>query len=159
MASYSREAAVRYAKKWALSRNSVYLDFEKLGGDCTNFVSQCLYAGIPEMNYGNSAGWYYLNAYSRSPSWAGVHFLYDFLVGNRSSGPRAYAVDASGIQPGDVVQLGDSVKGFHHSLLVISVQADDLFVAAHSYDVWMQPLSSYAAEQSRFLHIFGSSDV
>ena len=27
------------------SRNPAYLDFHGLGGDCTNFVSQCLYAG------------------------------------------------------------------------------------------------------------------
>jgi len=158
MASYNREIAVRYAKKWALARNPLYLDFEKLGGDCTNFISQCLYAGIPEMNYGNSAGWYYLNSHSRSPSWAGVDFLFDFLVGNRSSGPRGHSITAAAVRPGDIVQLGDSVKGFHHSLLVISVQTDKIFVAAHSGDVWMQPLSSYDAERTRFLHIFGVPD-
>ena len=159
MASYSRKAAVGYARKWALARNPLYFDFEKLGGDCTNFISQCLYAGIQEMNYGNSAGWFYLNSHSRSPSWTGVRFLFDFLVGNRSSGPRARVTDAAGLQPGDVAQLGDSVKGFHHSLLVVSIEESEIFVAAHSYDVWMQRLSSYGAERVRFLHIMGADDT
>ena len=159
MASYDHEAAVRYAAKWALSRNPLYLDFEELGGDCTNFISQCLYAGIPEMNYGNSNGWYYLNSHSRSPSWAGMLFLFDFLVQNRSSGPRGQLINAADARPGDVAQLGDSIKGFHHSLLVVSVQNGEIFAAAHSEDVWMKRLSEYGAELARFLHIFGASDA
>ena len=39
---YDRNKAIRYAKKWAYSRNKKYLDFENIGGDCTNFVSQCI---------------------------------------------------------------------------------------------------------------------
>lgn len=43
--SYKRNLAVAYAKKWALSRNPKYYNFDPVGGDCTNFISQCLYAG------------------------------------------------------------------------------------------------------------------
>lgn len=42
---YNRGKAVAYALEWAMSRNPAYLDFEELGGDCTNFASQCLLAG------------------------------------------------------------------------------------------------------------------
>jgi len=35
--AYDRAAAVAYARKWALSRNPRYYDYEDLGGDCTNF--------------------------------------------------------------------------------------------------------------------------
>ena len=42
---YNREAAVAYAKKWALGRNPAYKDYELLGGDCTNYISQSLHAG------------------------------------------------------------------------------------------------------------------
>ena len=37
-------------RRWALLRNPAYLDFHGLGGDCTTFVSQCLYAGAGVMN-------------------------------------------------------------------------------------------------------------
>ena len=48
---YNRENAVAYAKKWAYGRNPKYYDFSDLGGDCTNFASQCIYAGSGIMNY------------------------------------------------------------------------------------------------------------
>ena len=48
--SYDREAAVAYARRFALSRNPAYYDFSDLGGDCTNFASQCIYAGAGIMN-------------------------------------------------------------------------------------------------------------
>jgi hypothetical protein len=41
---YDRARALAYAEKWALSRNPAYFSFDGLGGDCTNFISQCLYA-------------------------------------------------------------------------------------------------------------------
>ncbi|MBQ2981399.1 MAG: amidase domain-containing protein [Lachnospiraceae bacterium] len=45
MAAYDREAAVQYAKKHAAKNtNNKEYDYYK-DGDCTNFVSQCLYAG------------------------------------------------------------------------------------------------------------------
>ena len=47
---YNREAAVDYARRWAMGRNPAYFDFEEIGGDCTNFASQCLFAGAKVMN-------------------------------------------------------------------------------------------------------------
>ena len=41
---YNRQSAVEYARRWALGRNPAYYDFEGIGGDCTSFVSQCLYS-------------------------------------------------------------------------------------------------------------------
>ena len=42
---YERQKAIDYARAWALGRNPVYHDYEKYGGDCTNYISQCLHAG------------------------------------------------------------------------------------------------------------------
>ena len=51
---YNRELAVKYATDWAQDRNPNYKDYEKWGGDCTNFVSQCLHeGGIPFDHHGN----------------------------------------------------------------------------------------------------------
>ena len=44
-ALYDRRAAVLYAHRWAYGRNPAFYDYEHLGGDCTNFASQCIYAG------------------------------------------------------------------------------------------------------------------
>ena len=43
--AYSPSKAVSYAKQWAYGRNPNYYDYDPLGGDCANFVSQCLIYG------------------------------------------------------------------------------------------------------------------
>lgn len=48
---YNRQNVKEYAKKWAYLRNPQYYNYNALGGDCTNFISQCIFAGAPYMNY------------------------------------------------------------------------------------------------------------
>ena len=151
---YRREAALQYARQWALGRNPRYLDFEKLGGDCTNYASQCIYAGSGVMNYTPVMGWYYNSSYDRTPSWTGVSYLYNFLVGNKSVGPYAVETNQAGIQPGDIVQLGNK-NGYYHSPVIVAVEGGRIFVAAHSFDAYMRPLDSYDYEKARYLHIQG----
>ena len=59
---YNRREAVAYAHRWAYGRNPAYYDYEHLGGDCTNFASQCIYAGCGIMNFTPTFGWYYIDA-------------------------------------------------------------------------------------------------
>lgn len=153
---YDREAALRYAEQWAMGRNPRYLDFEKLGGDCTNFASQCIYAGSGVMNYTPVMGWYYNSSSDRSPSWTGVQYLYNFLVNNKSVGPYAAVTDQMGVQPGDIVQLGNAGGYYYHSPVIVAVEdGGRIFVAAHSFDAYMRPLDSYVYDRARFLHIKG----
>lgn len=151
---YDRAAAVAYAREWALGRNPAYYDFEHIGGDCTNFVSQCLYAGARVMNFTKTMGWYYRSSADRTAAWTGVPFLYNFLTGNSSVGPRAREVPHSAAAPGDVVQLGDANGMFYHTCILTAVRPV-ILVATHSYDALDRPLSSYAAAIRRFLHIEG----
>jgi len=69
MKEYNLEKVVEYAKKWAVGKNPHYYHFEGIGGDCTNFVSQCLLAGGAKMNFEKYYGWYYVSKDNRSPSW------------------------------------------------------------------------------------------
>ena len=48
---YYRDTAVSYADYWAYRRNPNYYSFDSIGGDCTNFVSQALYAANGVMNF------------------------------------------------------------------------------------------------------------
>ena len=43
--SYSAKKAVAYVNKYCDKRNKEYHDYSNEGGDCANFVSQCLIAG------------------------------------------------------------------------------------------------------------------
>ncbi len=151
---YDRDAAVAYARRWALGRNPAYYDFQNLGGDCTNFASQCIYAGAGVMNYTPVTGWFYRSASDRTASWAGVRYLYEFLVNNRSVGPYARVVSREEAEPGDIVQLGRSDGTFYHTPVIIAVEPE-ILIAAHTYDALDRPLSSYTYAAARFLHIEG----
>lgn len=151
---YNREAAVAYARRWAFGRNPAYYDFSPVGGDCTNFASQCIYAGTRVMNYKPIMGWYYRSATDRTASWSGVEYLYQFLVKNRSVGPYARVVSQNEVEAGDIVQLGTHSGGFYHSPVIIAI-SPIILVAAHSFDALDKPLASYTYEVVRFLHIEG----
>lgn len=151
---YNRNAAVAYARSWAHRRNPAYYNFEQLGGDCTNFASQCIYAGARVMNFTPVMGWYYRSPADRTASWTGVEYLYNFLVHNQSVGPYARMVPQSEALPGDLVQLGTGAGHFYHSP-VITATIPTILVAAHTYDALDRPLSSYQYETARFLHIEG----
>lgn len=43
--SYNVSKAIAYADKYCINYNSSYNSYKGRGGDCANFVSQCLYAG------------------------------------------------------------------------------------------------------------------
>lgn len=151
---YDPRAAVEYARLWALRRNPAYADFENLGGDCTNFVSQCLFAGAGMMNFTPVYGWYYRTLSDRAPAWSSVRYLHRFLVHNEGPGPRAHELSWRAIQPGDVVQLGDSQRHFYHAALITQVQPS-ILVCAHTIDSLDRPLDSYNYANIRFLHIYG----
>lgn len=152
---YDRRSVLEYARKWAQKRNSTYLDFEEMGGDCTNFASQCIYAGSKVMNYTPVYGWYYISSTKRSASWSGVPFLFNFLSKNNGAGPYAVLTDRPNIVPGDIVQLGDETGHFYHSPVVVAVAPDEILVAAHTIDAYLRPLSSYEYSQIRYVHIQG----
>lgn len=153
--NYDRQAAVAYARKWAFGRNPAYYDFSRLGGDCTNFASQCIYAGAGVMNFTPTFGWYYKSLNERTPSWTGVEYLYNFLVGNDGAGPFAEEVALNKLEVGDIVQLGRATGDFYHSPVVVGFSRGRILVAAHTYDALDKPLDSYVYEQARGIHILG----
>lgn len=155
---YNRERAVEYARRWAYGRNPRYYDFSGIGGDCTNFASQCIYAGSGIMNYTPLYGWFYINANNRTPSWTGVNELYRFLINNKSEGPQGEVTGLEEIEPGDIIQLKfGSSERFDHSPVVTDAgigTPDTILVAAHSIDSSCRPLSSYAYRELRPIHIY-----
>lgn len=151
---YDRIAARNYAVRWALSRNPEYYDFNDIGGDCTNFASQCIYAGSGVMNFSKDNGWYYIDLNNRSPSWSSTRFLYEFLVSNKGVGPFGSLSSIEKISPGDIIQLGDENNVFYHTIVVLS-NYTNIYVASHSYDALFKPLSSYSFYQARFIKIDG----
>ncbi len=160
---YSRERAVEYAKRWALSRNPLFIDFTGIGGNCTNFVSQCVFAGSGVMNFTPTYGWYYISPEDRAPAWSGVDEFYNFLVGvpefteaNGGTGPYGViATQPRQVQIGDVIQLQNSDGVFYHTLIISGFEGGDVLVCAQSDDALDRPLSTYNYAALRLIHIEG----
>ena len=160
---YDRTRAVEYARRWARSRNPLFINFTGYGGDCTSFVSQSILAGSCEMNFTPTFGWYYVSPTDRAPAWSGVEAFYDFMTGapafameNGGTGPYGREVGRSEVMPGDVVQLFDREGDFYHTLIVTELRGNELLIAAHSDDALDRRLSSYTnAAGQRFIHIEG----
>ena len=159
---YDRDRAVQYAHTWAFQRNPQYYSYDLLGGDCTNFASQCVYAGSGVMNYTKDLGWYYIDANNKAPAWTGVEYFYNFMTREEASqGPAAVTASISQILPGDVVQLSFDGAAWNHSPVVVALlrrparRPGDVLLAAHSYDADYRPLSTYQYRGIRFLHFTG----
>ncbi|SDO66972.1 Putative amidase domain-containing protein [Paenibacillus sp. yr247] len=136
---YNRAKAAQYAETWWQTPNPKYEEFEV---DCTNFVSQCLFAGGAPMNYTGKRdlGWWYAgkkgNQELWSFSWAVANTLQTFLSHSRK-GLHGHAVnDPSELQPGDTISYDwDGDGRYQHNTIVIAKDANGMpLVNAHTYN-------------------------
>lgn len=152
---YIRENALMYANRFALSQNPIFGNFAGIGGNCTNFVSQCVYAGSCRMNYKPTFGWYYISMNERSPSWTGVEFFYNFITTNADVGPFGRDAMPDELEVGDVIQLGREGEGFYHTLMIIGFDGDDPLIAAQTDNALGRALSTYEYDFARYIKILG----
>lgn len=119
-----------YAQKYALNYNSEYKDFTDSGGDCTNFVSQCLAAGGLRKTY----TWKPYTA-----SWYSVQYLRNYLINNN------LAKEYPNISPnpiGSMIQFFNPQKNYWaHSGIITYVTKNDCLYCCHTYNKLNYPLS------------------
>ena len=152
---YVRENAVNYARKFAFAQNPYFASFAGIGGNCTNFVSQSIYAGSCQMNYTPTFGWYFISLNERSPSWTGVEYFNNFITTNKGIGPFGREATLDELEIGDVIQLGRNGEGYYHTLLVVGFEGADTLVAAQTDDAYGRPLSTYTNDYARYIKIEG----
>lgn len=155
---YNRENAIAYAHQFALQKNPTFFDYTNQGGNCTNYISQCIYSGAPVMNTSVN-GWYYFSPSKTSVSWANVEPLYHFLISNTSEGPFAKEIDLQSCEVGDIIQLKFPHKQAYSHCLIITKITDKspsgIYVCANTRDVKDVQLNFYRFEKLRVLHILG----
>ena len=112
------------------------------------------------MNYEKDLGWYYRSPNDRAAAWTGVEYFYNFLIGNQrgigdGAGPFAEEVELSKIQIGDFVQFGSGTGDFYHTPVVVGFLRGIPLLAAHTYDAFDRPLTTYRYQKLRCIHILG----
>ena len=123
--SYNASAAVDYARQYWNNYNPAYTNYNSVGGDCANFVSQCLYAGGLEQDdrwYNGSAAW--INCASQIAYFRDMGFtVIDYA-------------QANDIQIGNPVYYynGNSMA---HTAICVGYSSDGTpLVAAHNKNHW-----------------------
>lgn len=147
--SYSSSKAVAYAHKYYENYNPNYEDFTLSGGDCCNFVSQCLKAG----GFSTTDNWYYNTKNDYSSSWINCSYLLPYLKNNAynydyysASYYRKYSrniTKAMKINAGDVVIVCTYAGIFDlpwHALFVTSVNNYEVRCASHTDDYYSKAI-------------------
>ncbi len=168
--AYDREAAVAYAEQWVGQRNEEWPDYAPYGGNCQNFVSQCLYAGGIPMDVRSPGVWKWYsstpnalaNQQGRSPSWSAVKDFLDYVEVNGQHGLVALA-DApyySG-EVGDVIHLAAEEGDWKHTVLITSVlkneagETCDYLIHSNTADLKNFPVSIYPYPRQLLIKIYG----
>lgn len=153
--SYNRKASTDYARRWVFARNPNYYDFSKIGGDCTNFVSQCLFAGSNTMNYSPNTGWFYNSVSDRAPAWTGVNEFKNFILNNIGVGPFGTTVNMNSLDVGDIILLGRAENDYYHNTVVVGFEGNVPLIACHTFDQFNKPITSYIAKSFLCIHVVG----
>jgi hypothetical protein len=162
---YRRDLAAAYADRWWNAGNPAYELFEV---NCTNYVSQCIFAGNATMDYTGrrGSGWWYKGRNKGqewwSYSWAVSNSMTVFLSAARKSGLRAATVQsASELQLGDVITYDWNGDGrFQHSTIVTAFDSAgqplvnaNTVASRHRYWDYRDSYAWTPATKYRFFHI------
>ena len=166
---YDREKAVAYARQWVGVRNGNWPDYSRNGGNCQNFVSQCLLAGGIPMDAASPGIWKWYGSTpnnlpqlaGRSAAWSAVGEFLDYARENSGYGLAA-AADAPYYtgRPGDIIHLGTGDR-WRHTVLISQVVADgegnieDYLVCSNTADLRDFPVSAYAYTRQLLIRVEG----
>lgn len=123
--------ACTYAETFALNPNPNYKSFEKIGGDCTNFVSQILFAG--GLNQTNLWKPYTI-------PWVRAEDLYLYLTIQKLA---TKLPNKNSLSKGCLIQFYTPEIGrfFHNGFITYELPNNDYLYCCHSYNKLNYPLS------------------
>lgn len=162
---YNRVSAKNYAMKYALEPNERYKFYKFVngnGGDCTNFVSQCLRAGGAPMDNNNIRPWWYDVSGKASICWAVANSLFWYLKTNQSLNRNIIkgleVDDRSKLEIGDVVFYENYGKVIFHAAIITSFIEEsgniEPRISQHSYNQLNETYKkSYDYKKAHFLKI------
>ena len=156
--AYDREAAAAYAREWAGDRNPRWHAYDGAGGNCMNYVSQCLYAaGIP---MDPSGGWYWYSDADRAPAWTGVSAFRRYALENSGYGLCAAEASYDSGETGDVI-LMYSDERYNHAVIITEPVYDsegeiiDYLICSNTGNYRDFPAAAYTCQKQELVKILG----
>lgn len=143
--NYNAKNAVAYAKEWTdPDEELTNPSYTRYDSDCTNFVSQALYAGGISQISGSrtdTAAWFYEWGLVAIPSytWSGAQNLYDHLKSYSSNVTKV--TSTADLEVGDILQFDtlpdDGTFHIGHTAIITKMEGttwDKIYVTYHSTD-------------------------
>lgn len=162
---YDITAARSYASTYWSDYNSAYPDWSSYGGDCANFVSQCLYAGGKTMvgsagssNATNQSNWFSYGTTAStsnvSSTWRGA-LAFGNYWSNKALAYQEFTFDeleeaVAFAYRGDAIVFYNDSGTTGHVAFVYNYTTSDLVLAAHTTDTITSKLSDYESSFSYF---------
>lgn len=166
--SYDRDKALSYANEYVTKRNSEFTAYDNSGGNCQNFVSQCVNAGGIPMDYKGAEQWKHYSSNldnsnsqkGRTASWISTNAFYTYATNNTGFG-LVSEVDLNLFygEIGDVVHVG--YNGYSHAVVVVnqvknsSGEVVDLLINCNTVTLENYPLLGYVYPNKRLIKIIG----
>lgn len=168
MGTYNRDAAAAYAIQFTDTRSGFdkynqdgfgYIDPEKNGknsGDCTNFASQCLWAGGHPM----MGAWTNTTPYFRpgtgTTTWNGTDSLRNFLI---NTGWAEHVDSKSQLKRGDLVYSVSKKTGEYKHVVVVCRDVEEdgkIYVCGHTANQRDKVRVTPTGFKDYYLHILDS---
>ena len=138
-ASYNAQAAVAYADRYVCHDqngsvnsdyyNSAYVNLNGQGGDCTNYTSQCFYAGGMPMD----STWFYRDG-NFTRAWATARYQYKYMS---AKGKAISNPSGADIRVGSPVYYANPGRDISHSAICVGTNsAGTPVVNAHNNDYY-----------------------
>lgn len=166
---YDVEAAIAYARRYTGQRSGEWHDYSAEGGNCQNFVSQCLIAGGIPMDTEGEARWKWYGAGVNNSadelgctmSWINVDSFYEYARDNEGFGLAA-ETDA-GLEngrPGDLIVMGRPGDWNHIVIITEVVKNDagetiDHLICSNTSEVKDFPASAYPLPRRALIRVLG----
>lgn len=163
-AGYSPSKVTAYTDKYWNSHNSAYPNFESMGGDCANFVSQALYAGGKSMkgtDASDFSNWFCrTNSTSQlskvSSTWRGADAFGHYWMSNAKGYKKfgaSYFSSADSFKTvynygavGDAISVLNSNGRPYHTLIISYKEDGKLKFASHTDNHKWKSLYKYINE-------------
>lgn len=159
---YNATNAVKYARDWTEEGKTLTNpNFKRYDADCTNFVSQVLYAGGISQISGNrkdDSSWYYEWGLIARPSytWGGAQNLYNHLESHSTNIERI--TSTANLKVGDIISFDiyPDDNNFHigHNVVVTKKEGntwDKIYLTYHTTDREDYPASNLIGGNNRYI--------
>jgi hypothetical protein len=142
LSATNRQKVANYALKYALSPNNSYKLYPN---DCTNFVSQSMFAGgwkevaHPYVDYKNDDAWWYGGVPTNSWTWSGAENFYRMTKALKRTTTAKYVSD---LRVGDLLQYkAKNASTMTHSMVVTAKSGSTVYLSYHTSNTKNKPFT------------------